>query len=105
MIGGFDPHVKGVLFPEKCVAAHLESGGQKQGADLHYNEPVRRWHPDGEGVRVFTDQRRVHRRPDRILSRALGTPRFVSKLKLPLRLERQVLFWFQPASSPELFRT
>ena len=29
---------------------------RNEGADLHYNEPVRRWHPDGDGVRVFTDR-------------------------------------------------
>ena len=28
----------------------------------------------------------------------------MSKLNLPLKIERQVLFWFDPASSPELFK-
>ena len=100
MIGGFDPQ-SGVLFPEKCIGAHLEQA-QKQGADLHYNEPVRRWHPDGEGVRVFTDGGE-YTADQIVFSAGAWNPAFLSKLKLPLRLERQVLFWFQPASSPELF--
>ena len=100
MIGGFDPQ-SGVLFPEKCVAAHLNQA-QKHGADLHYNEPVRRWHPDGEGVRAFTDSGE-YTADQIVFSAGAWNPGFLSKLKLPFRLERQVLFWFQPASSPELF--
>lgn len=100
MIGAFDS-MSGVLFPEKCVAAHLDAA-INEGADLHYNEPVRRWHPDGEGVRVFTDHGE-YTADQIVFSAGAWNPALVSKLKLPLRLERQVLFWFQPASSPELF--
>ena len=100
MIGAFDSR-SGVLFPEKCVGAHLEQA-DRQGADLHYNEPVRRWHPDGEGVRVSTDTGE-YTADQIVFSAGAWNPDFVSKLNLPLRLERQVLFWFQPASSPELF--
>ena len=100
MIGGFDPQ-SGVLFPEKCVAAHL-SQAEKHGAELHCNEPVRRWHPDGEGVRVYTDNGE-YTADQIVFSAGAWNPGFLSKLKLPFRLERQVLFWFQPASSPELF--
>ncbi len=101
MIGTFDPR-SGVLFPEKCVAAHLDQAG-KSGAYLHYNEPVLRWHPDGEGVRVHTDSGE-YTADQIVFSAGAWNPGFLSKLKLPFRLERQVLFWFQPASSPELFR-
>ncbi len=101
MVGAYDSN-SGVLFPEKCVASHLDQAA-KQGADLHYNEPVRCWHPDGEGVRVFTD-RGEYTADQIVFSAGAWNNEFVSKLKLPLRLERQVLFWFEPASSPELFR-
>lgn len=99
-IGAFDSQ-SGVLFPEKCVAAHLGQAA-KEGADLHYNEPVRHWHPDGEGVRVFTDSGE-YTADQIVFSAGAWNPGFISKLKLPLRLERQVLFWFEPAGSPELF--
>ncbi len=101
MIGTFDAR-SGALFPEKCVAAHLDQAA-KSGADLHYNEAVRRWHPDGEGVRVFTDSGE-YTADQIVFSAGAWNPGFVSKLKLPFRLERQVLFWFEPASSPELFK-
>ncbi len=100
MIGGFDSRA-GVLFPERCVSAHLTQA-EKQGAALHYNEPVRRWHPDGDGVRVYTDNGE-YTADQIVFSAGAWNPAFLSKLKLPLRLERQVLFWFEPASSPELF--
>ena len=101
MVGAYDSR-SGVLFPEKCVASHLDQAA-KQGADLHYNEPVRRWRPDGEGVRVFTD-RGEYAADQLVFSAGAWNIGFLSKLKLPLRLERQVLFWFEPAGSPELFR-
>ena len=100
MIGAFDS-MSGVLFPEKCVAAHLSSA-INDGAELHYNEPVRRWHPDGEGVRVFTDHGE-YTADQIVFSAGAWNPGFLSKLRLPLRLERQVLFWFEPASSADLF--
>jgi sarcosine oxidase len=100
MVGTLDPR-SGVLFPDKCVAAHLDQAG-KAGADLRYNEPVLRWHPDGGGVRVFTDSDE-YTADQIVFSAGAWNPGFVSKLKLPLKLERQVLFWFRPASSPELF--
>ena len=99
MIGAYDSR-SGVLFPEKCVSAHLDQAS-KEGADLHYNEPVRSWRPDGDGVRVFTDHGEFT--ADQIVfSAGAWNPGFVSKLNLPFRLERQVLFWFQPAGSPEI---
>ena len=101
MVATFDPR-SGVLFPEKCVAAHLKQAG-KEGADIHYNEPVRRWHPDGDGVRVITDAGE-YTAEQIVFSAGAWNPGFLSKLKLSLRLERQVLFWFEPAGSRELFR-
>jgi sarcosine oxidase len=44
----------GLLDPEACVGAHLD-GAARAGADLRHAEPVRRWAPDGAGVRVETD--------------------------------------------------
>src|SRR5690349_14932059 len=43
----------GILFPELAIQTHLDLG-IKYGADLRFNEPVVRWEPDGDGVRVFT---------------------------------------------------
>ena len=50
----------GVLFPDLCITAHLAQA-RRHGADLHYEEPMLRWEPDGDGVCVHTAQRRVSR--------------------------------------------
>ncbi len=100
MIGVFDPH-SGVLFPEKCVGSHIAQA-QLAGAELHFNEPVIQWRPDGEGVQVTTDHG-TYSAEKLVFSAGAWNRDFLSKLNLPLRLERQVLFWFEPASSPELF--
>jgi len=55
----------GVLRPEPCVEAHLE-GARRAGAELHVDEPVLAWEPDGEGVRLRTargDWLSVHASP------------------------------------------
>ena len=44
----------GFVVPEASVAAHLQLAA-RAGADLHYEEPVRRWEATDTGVRVFTD--------------------------------------------------
>ena len=41
MVGVLEPRA-GILFPERCVAAHLELA-REAGADLHFDEPVLSW--------------------------------------------------------------
>lgn len=101
MIGAYDDRA-GVLFPELCVQAQLDDA-TLHGAELHYGEPVSRWHPDDDGVKVYTAAGEFG--AGKIVFAAGAWNRdFVSKLNLPLRIERQVLFWFEPSSSPERFR-
>ena len=101
MIGAYDDRA-GVLFPEQCVQAQLDDA-TRHGADLHFEEPVTRWHPDGGGVKVYTDAGDYS--SEKIVFAAGAWNRdLVSKLNLPMTIERQVLFWFKPASSPELFK-
>src|SRR5262245_9085911 len=52
MVGVLEPRA-GVLFPHLCIEAHLDQA-RKQGAELRFDEPVLRWEPRGDGVRVFT---------------------------------------------------
>ena len=100
MIGAYDDQA-GVLFPEECVKAQLDDA-LRHGATLRFGEAVERWHPDGGGVTVYTADGKYS--ADKIVFAAgAWNGAFVSKLNLPLRIERQVLFWFEPASSPELF--
>lgn len=101
MIGAYDDNA-GVLFPEACVQAQLDDA-LKHGAVLQFGEPVYRWHPDGDGVKVYTEDR-VFSAAKLVFAAGAWNGALVSKLNLPLKIERQVLFWFEPASSPELFK-
>lgn len=100
MVGVYDARA-GALFPESCIDSHLNQA-TACGADLHFDESVVRWHPDGDGVRVITE-RGSYSAGKIVFSAGAWNRDFVSKLRLPLRLERQVLFWFEPASSADLF--
>lgn len=99
MAGAYDPNA-GALFVEPCLRAMLDDAARR-GARLRMREPVRKWHPDGEGIRVYTDAGEYS--AGRIVFAAgAWNRRWLSKLNLPLRVERQVLLWFQPLR-PELF--
>jgi sarcosine oxidase len=101
MIGVWEPRA-GVLFPELAIQAHLELAA-KRGAALHFNEPVLKWETDGKGVRVHTTTRTYT--ADRLLL-AVGSwvQSLVQELKLPLTVERQVLYWFEPCAQAAAFQ-
>ena len=89
----------GVLFPERCVAAHLQLA-RRHGAELRYDEPVGRWEPNGQGVRVATSRGECTAAQFIVSAGA-----WVNTLLpgLPMRVERQVQLWFEPKESPALF--
>jgi sarcosine oxidase len=87
----------GIVFPELGIQTHLELAAQN-GADLKFNEKVVRWEPEGQGVRVLTaagayTARRL------LLSVGSWLNLLVPELRLPLAVERQVLFWFDLTDS------
>lgn len=88
-----DPRA-GFLRPEACLRAHLALAA-RAGAELRFGEPALAWEPDGGGVRVRT----AHGTwlADRLLLAAgAWTPELLRGLDLPLAIERQVVFWFDP---------
>jgi sarcosine oxidase len=92
----------GVVFPEAAIAAHLELA-QKRGARLQFDEPVLNWAPEGSGVRVATGKG-VYLADRLLLSAGSWLGGLAPELALPLSVERQILFWFEPRSHPERFR-
>jgi len=100
MVGLWEPRA-GILFPEQAVETHLELAA-KAGAELHYNEPMLRWEPDGRGVRVFT-AKESFRANKLLLSTGAWMSSSVPGIKLPLQVERQVMFWFEPRVQAERF--
>ena len=100
MVGVWEPRA-GVLYPEAAIEAHLELAA-KLGASLHFNEPVLKWEPDGQGVRVHTAGGR-YTAAKLLLAAGAWVGSLIPDLELPLKVERQVLYWFEPRRQAEAF--
>ena len=90
----------GIVFPEKCVAAHL-AGARKFGAELKTNEKAVSWKAQNDGVEVTTD-RGTYSAHKLIVTAGAWLPRLFPALQRVLTIERQVLLWFK-ALDPTLF--
>ncbi len=98
----YDPRA-GVLFPENGVQGHLEEA-IKAGTDLRFDEPVTRWRPDREGGSVQVETKSgTFEAKQLVFTAGAWLPELVSKLKLPMWIERQVLFWFEPRANADAF--
>ena len=96
VVGVWEPRA-GVLFPEECVAAHLELAA-RTGAELRTGEPVLSWEADGEGVAVRTS-RETYRAERLVLAPGAWLMRLLPDLSLPLTVRRQLAFWFEPIAT------
>lgn len=97
MIGILEPRA-GILFPEKCIAAHL---AQATRAQMNYDEQVLRWKINGNAVEIETDKD-TYSCANLVLSAGSWMKQLVPEL--PLVVERQVLFWFA-STRPEIFQS
>ncbi|WP_338676711.1 N-methyl-L-tryptophan oxidase [Streptomyces sp. SCSIO 30461] len=86
----------GLLRPEETVSAHLELAA-RDGAELCFGEPVIRWEADGRGVRVQTAER-VLTAGQLVVCPGAWAPDLLPCLGVPITVERQVMYWFQPTS-------
>ena len=93
MVALFEPRA-GVLIAEKCVQAHLDLA-RKSGATLQFNDPVTSWNADGTGIRVQTLSGE-YRATSLVLTSGAWLTKLLPDLQVPLSLERQVQFWFDP---------
>ncbi len=100
MLAVLEPRA-GILFPERCIAAHLTLASQ-HGANLRTEEPVLRWTASEHGVEVVTTKG-TYRAAQMILSAGSWARELLPDLNPPLTIERQTLFWFEPKTAPELF--
>jgi sarcosine oxidase len=90
----------GILFPESCIEAHLQLA-RTRGATLQYDEPVQRWEAD-HPVRVITSKG-SYSAEQLLFCAGAWTGELFRDLGLPLRVERQVQFWFEPAAKAASF--
>ncbi|MGI8601558.1 MAG: N-methyl-L-tryptophan oxidase [Verrucomicrobiales bacterium] len=85
----------GIVFCELAVTAHLQQA-TRAGAELHMNEPVLEWHvAPGGGVLVKTAGA-THTADQLVITPGPWAPQLLAELAIPLRIERQVLYWFRP---------
>lgn len=100
MIAVHEPRA-GLLYPEACIRAHL-AGARAGGAQLHLEEPVTGWEAGPDSVTVRTAKGR-HSADLLILSAGAWASELLAPLAPPLRVERQVAFWFEPRALPDAF--
>ena len=97
-----DPRA-GYLDPEACTRAHID-GARQRGAEARYEEPVISWSSGEDGILVETKTEKY--RADRMVISAGGwTNQVLRDLNLPLKVERQVAFWFEPDESSVSYHT
>jgi sarcosine oxidase len=95
----------GVLFPERCVEAALQSA-RAQGAQVRPGVEVRGWTVDDEGVTLTTESGERVRTRFAVLAAGPWMPDLLrplaASLARTLEVERQVTFWFDREELPAL---
>jgi sarcosine oxidase len=99
-VGVLEPRA-GMLAPEAAIGAAL-AVAERLGAAVHRNEPVLRWRQEGDGVVVET-ARGTYRAAQLIISAGMWVQGLLAELRLPLVVQRNVLYWFSPARDASLF--
>jgi sarcosine oxidase len=99
-IGVWEPRA-GILFPEKCVSAHLRLASE-HGAHLGRNEPVLGWESRADFIQIVTAKANYKARKV-LFCAGSWLSSLVPELTVRLTLERQILYWFRTAQ-PEIFQ-
>jgi sarcosine oxidase len=93
--------VAGVLFPEDCIRAHAAAATQA-GAELRWQEPVVSWNATDDTVEVTTAQG-TYVAGNLVLCAGPWMGELLAGLRVPLAVERNVLYWFRPTTDVALF--
>jgi sarcosine oxidase len=91
----------GFVRPEECVRSHLDEAARR-GATLHFEDEVLSWNADSNRVRVNT-RRGGYEAGQLVICAGPWTSKVLADLALPLKVERQVQFWFEPVGGIEPF--
>ena len=86
--------VAGFVRPEATVTAYLELAAAR-GAELRFEEPALDWAADGDGVGVTTASG-TYTAGSLVVCPGAWAPELLADLGVPLTVERQVMYWFQP---------
>jgi sarcosine oxidase len=96
IVGVLEPGA-GWIDPERAVTACLRLATRGE-ADLHFDEPLLEWEPDGTGVAVVTSRARYRARR-LLLAAGPWMPSLLGVHGHGLSVERQVQHWFAPADA------
>lgn len=89
----------GILDPARAISAALEVA-RRAGATTRTDEPVLAWRQQGDGVQVETARGRYS--ADRlVLAAGMWMPALLADLKLPVRVQRNVVYWFRAARAAD----
>jgi sarcosine oxidase len=92
----------GSLFPEESNKAHLEVAA-RNGAALHFEEPVEDWQILRSGAVEVRTSRDRYQCDRLILAPGAWAPSLFKIDSLPLEVEPQMLYWFEPAGGAAPF--
>jgi len=93
----------GAVFPEKSIS-FMHQQAKKNGARLFYDEKVLGWKRKSNSFQVETNKG-TYLTQKLILSSGAWIKNLVPDLNLPIKIERQVLFWLEPKKNKDLFQT
>jgi sarcosine oxidase len=91
----------GLLVPEQCVAAHIDLA-RHHGAELRLHEAAQSWDAGPDHVTVRTSGG-AYEAGTLVIAAGPWTGRVLRDLDLPLRVERVVVYWFEPRAHREEF--
>ena len=91
----------GCVRPEEAVRAHLDLAARR-GTTLEFETEVTDWAATDDRVRVTT-KRGDYEAGHLVICAGPWVGKLLVDLGLPLRVERQVQFWFEPEGGLELF--
>ena len=93
----------GYIFPEASVKAHLDCA-RELGAKLQFEEAVLDWEAASGGTRVRVRTSRGQYEAQRlVITAGPWAGQIMFGLRLPLEIERAVLYWFEPHGGIEPF--
>lgn len=91
----------GFARPEMTVQAHLDLAA-RSGATLRFGEEVRQWADGPHGVTVTTAAG-THTAGQLVICPGAWAPELLTELGIPITIERQVLYWLEPAGGTAPF--
>jgi sarcosine oxidase len=99
---GLYEDVAGFARPEATVSAHLQLA-ERRGAELHYDEPVTGWETTADGGVRVTTAVGSYTAGRLVVCPGAWAPELLADLGVPLEVERQIMYWFQPSGGVEPF--